>query len=187
MTTEPSAAPPTPPAPAPARPRVPETTPSAADTAALAASWALPLVALVAKLMQPGWIVVFLIVGSPLVLGVLAGGIASFAATFRRRSRVRAEHGSVRRAHHVLAWSWGAAWVVAALVVAEGGDSGPWSSILLTMLGATPPDWYTDVQGNVVLVCVVVACVLPFVNRNLHNRGLHRPDEVTPPGRAPGR
>lgn len=162
------------PAAPPVKLQVPETVPSAADRAAFHAAWALPLLALVVKLTVPGWMVVILVFWSPVVLAVLAAGIVTFATTFRRRSRVRAVRGSVPRIFHVLAWVWAAAFVVAAAVIADGGDVGGWSSPLLEVTGLVEPDWYNAFAEPVLSACVAVvlgAPVVTWVLRQLHARG----------------
>ncbi|GAA4625793.1 hypothetical protein GCM10023113_20250 [Cellulomonas oligotrophica] len=161
------------PVPAPVKPHVPLTVPSTADRAALVAVWALPLLAAVVKLTVPGWIVVIIILWSPVVLAVLVAGIVTFASTFRRRSRVRAALGVVPPVYHVLAWVWGAAFVIAAAVVADGGDVGGWSSPLLKITGLVEPDWYPTFADPVVTACVVAGVAIPVATWALRIR--HRP------------
>lgn len=161
------------PAPTPVKPQVPLTVPSTADRAALVAVWALPLLAAVVKLTVPGWIVVIIILWSPVILAVLVAGIVTFVSTFRRRSRVRAALGVVPPVYHVLAWVWGAVFVVAAAVVADGGDVGGWSSPLLKITGLVEPDWYDAFAGPVLTGCVVAAVGIPVATWILRVR--HRP------------
>ncbi|MGN8244420.1 hypothetical protein ACTHAM_001323 [Cellulomonas soli] len=148
---------------APPKPRVPQTVPSTADRAALGAVWALPLLAVVLKVAVPGWVLLFLVIGSPIVLALLVSGLVTFTSTFRRRSRVRAAHGQVPPLYRALAWAWGGAWVLAAFVVADAGDIGPMRSPLTVVTGLGEPDWYPAFQGLVLSLCITVVIAAPVV------------------------
>ena len=163
------------PAAPPSKPQVPETVPSTADRAALVAVWALPLLAVALKVATPGWVLLFLVVGSPIVLALLVSGLVTFTSTFRRRSRVRATHGQVPALYRALAWVWGGAWVVAAFVVADAGDIGSMRSPLTVVAGLGEPDWYPTFQGLVLSLCITAIISAPLVTWIARSRAYAAP------------
>lgn len=132
-----------------------ELTPTRAEWTALTAVWVLPVVGGILKIANPGWVLIGVIMWSPVIaLVYLAGGVV-FRLSLGRRSELRATRGSVPRRYRVLAWTWAVAFFLPGFVLVDGDDSFPLHSALLSLIGLEQPDWYWGFQ-DVVMIAVAV-------------------------------
>lgn len=136
--------------------------------------WALFAVAIVVKVVFPGWGIVVVIMLSPLVLGLPALGAAALTSLLVGRRRLRPEP---PRWLLSLASLLGLGMLVSASVFPDSGDTEGSTSVLLTLLGSeTAAPWMETV--TVVAWCVAAGAsavaIVVWVRDKVHVRRARR-------------
>lgn len=84
-----------------------------------------PLVGVIITFVAMSWLTVAFLMLAPLITVVYALGLLVLVRVLRKRSRVRSELGEVPVRYRVYAWTWAAAFILAALSSAIGDPDGP--------------------------------------------------------------
>ncbi len=167
---------------APSTPDPREGNAATADTVAFWAAVALPVLGTVLKVVNGGWVLLALLLWSPLIVIIWGTGLAIFRGTLGPRSDLRALLGRVPTHHRVLAWVWAVAMFLPGFVLLDGGDAPPLRAPLLTLLGLDQPDWYWTFQDVVMLTVAVLAVGAPLAAWLLARHARQRWEDETVTG-----
>lgn len=137
-----------------ARPSAPSL--NRADAAALGAAWTGLVLGALLKLANPGWMLYF---GAVLALPLLTWGIVLIQRLLAPNVETYAQV-PAPRAVRAMAWIWGTCALLPGLVMPDGGDAGPWTAPLSTLLGVPAEG---GVYASVALTAVGMATLIVVV------------------------
>ena len=145
-----------------------------ADAVAFWAAVTLPVLGAVLKFVNGGWVLLAMLIWSPMILALWGSGVAVFRSTLGPRSDLRALLGHVPTNQRVLAWVWAVAMFLPGFVLLDGGDAQPLHAPLLSLIGLEQPDWYWTFEKIVMVPVAILAIGAPLTAWLLARRARRR-------------
>ena len=133
---------------------------TAASCAAVVAVWAGVVGGIVLKAAFGGWMLLVIMIGSPILVGIPVLGAACVTHALVACSSTRRRYAVVPRRYVAAAWAIGAGMFVAGAVLPDGGDDEPARSAVSAALGLdTASDSWFPVSQVAWLVAAVAAAL----------------------------